>query len=132
MNDVLGAFMPDSPAILSERRKISRKTRLRPSRSTDIICDKCGARMIVKTGRYGRFACPNYPTCKTPSLSLRKARYETSAGSGRHDMRRMRQPDGRPLGTLGQFHACSRYPECKFTKRIDREIGLNAPIAAAR
>ena len=32
---------------------------------SDVICDKCGATMVVKTGRYGKFlACPNYPKCK--------------------------------------------------------------------
>ena len=32
---------------------------------SDVICDKCGANMVIKTGRYGKFlACPNYPTCK--------------------------------------------------------------------
>ena len=36
-----------------------------PAEETDIICDKCGSRMIIKNGRFGRFAaCPNYPTCK--------------------------------------------------------------------
>lgn len=31
----------------------------------DIICDRCGAKMVIKTGRYGEFyACPNYPECK--------------------------------------------------------------------
>lgn len=31
---------------------------------TDIKCEKCGANMIVKMGRYGKFlACPNYPEC---------------------------------------------------------------------
>lgn len=36
-----------------------------PVEETDIICDQCGARMIVKNGRFGKFAaCPNYPTCK--------------------------------------------------------------------
>ena len=36
-----------------------------PVEETDIICEKCGAKMVVKTGRYGKFAaCPNYPDCK--------------------------------------------------------------------
>lgn len=32
---------------------------------SDVICEKCGAKMIVKMGRYGKYlACPNYPNCK--------------------------------------------------------------------
>ncbi len=31
---------------------------------TDIPCDKCGAHMIVRYGKYGKFlGCPNFPEC---------------------------------------------------------------------
>ncbi len=33
--------------------------------SEDVICENCGAKMVIKSGRYGEFyACPNYPNCK--------------------------------------------------------------------
>lgn len=44
---------------------------------TDVKCEKCGANMIVKMGRYGKYlACPNYPDCKTsnPTASFRDRR----------------------------------------------------------
>ena len=32
---------------------------------SDVTCEKCEAKMIVKMGRYGKYlACPNYPNCK--------------------------------------------------------------------
>lgn len=32
---------------------------------SEVTCEKCGAKMIVKMGRYGKYlACPNYPNCK--------------------------------------------------------------------
>ena len=32
---------------------------------SDVKCDKCGAMMVVKFGKFGKFlACPNYPRCK--------------------------------------------------------------------
>lgn len=32
---------------------------------SDVTCEKCGAKMSVKMGRYGKYlACPNYPNCK--------------------------------------------------------------------
>ena len=34
-------------------------------RETDIICDKCGKPMVIRTGRFGEFvACTGYPECK--------------------------------------------------------------------
>ncbi|EJW96163.1 DNA topoisomerase I, partial [gut metagenome] len=35
-----------------------------PDEETDEICEKCGRRMVIKTGRYGKFlACPGFPEC---------------------------------------------------------------------
>ena len=35
-----------------------------PVEESDEVCDVCGRRMVVKTGRFGRFlACPGYPEC---------------------------------------------------------------------
>ena len=32
---------------------------------TDVICEKCGRNMVIKSGRYGKFlACPGFPECK--------------------------------------------------------------------
>ena len=32
---------------------------------TDEVCDKCGSKMVIKWGRYGKFlACSGYPDCK--------------------------------------------------------------------
>ncbi len=32
---------------------------------SDVVCEKCGRNMVVKTGRNGKFlACPGYPKCK--------------------------------------------------------------------
>jgi DNA topoisomerase-1 len=130
MNDVLGAFYAgfsrdlDRAAANIEIDKVEAEPQL-----TDIICDKCGARMIVKTGRYGRFAaCPNYPTCKntkpiTPEGEIQKP--QPAPDGMKCDT------CGSPMvvrsGRWGSFYACSRYPECKFTKRIDRGIGVKCP-----
>lgn len=40
---------------------------------SDVICEKCGAHMIVKMSRYGKYlACPNFPSCKISSLIIRE------------------------------------------------------------
>ena len=44
-------------ALEGERIKI-------PAEETDEICEVCGRKMVVKSGRFGRFlACPGYPEC---------------------------------------------------------------------
>ncbi len=35
-----------------------------PAEETDEVCDVCGRKMVIKTGKFGRFlACPGYPEC---------------------------------------------------------------------
>ena len=39
---------------------------------TDVICEKPGRNMVIKSGRFGKFlACPGFPGAPTPSLSPR-------------------------------------------------------------
>ena len=52
----------------AEKELLDNKENLSTENKTeyeDIICENCGAKMVVKNGRYGEFyACPNYPKCK--------------------------------------------------------------------
>ena len=105
---------------------------------TDIICDKCGSKMVVKNGRFGRFAaCPNYPTCKN-TKPLTKPEEETE------------QKEKKPqivadfkceicggdmvlrTGRYGSFYACANYPKCKFTKQRVKDIGVACPKCGAK
>ena len=56
------------------------KTRKKTSIPTNEICEKCGAGMVIKFGRFGQFlACANYPECKnTREVGSKKS--ETAAG----------------------------------------------------
>ncbi len=36
-----------------------------PEEETDVVCEKCGRKMVIRQGRFGKFlACPGYPECK--------------------------------------------------------------------
>lgn len=115
-----------------------------PVEKTDIICDKCGAQMIVKNGRFGKFAaCPNYPTCKNtkpltpeadPASESATQTAEKKAEATVTDM--VCDKCGAPMvlrnGRYGSFYACSAYPTCKFTKPKTRDIGVACPKCQAK
>jgi len=94
---------------------------------TDEVCDKCGSKMVIKWGRYGKFlACSNYPECKNTR--------QIAGGEGadtpdvHEDVAKEVCPkDGQPMvlkkGRFGPFLACTNYPECKTTKRLVRGEG---------
>ncbi len=36
-----------------------------PVEESDVVCENCGRKMVIKTGKFGKFlACPGYPACK--------------------------------------------------------------------
>jgi len=110
---------------------------------SDEICDKCGAPMIIKMGRYGKFlACSGYPECKnikpmpgsdrdkngqadTEQVKALKAKYAgqkcEKCGS---DM-------AIKVGRFGPFLACTAYPKCKNIKNIAEQnssTGIKCPV----
>lgn len=132
MLDTLREFYGSFSKELTEAEQtVSKETYEVPVEETDIICEKCGSRMIIKNGRYGKFAaCPNYPTCKN-TKQLNKS--GTSDGEEK-------TPEIAPFkcdlcgsdmvvrqGRYGTFYACSKYPECKFTKQKTKSLGVSCP-----
>lgn len=136
MTDVLGRFYDKFKVDLEKAEKsVSKVDYSMPSEETDIICDKCGAKMIVKTGRYGKFAaCPNYPTCKN-TKPLEERASKVTKPSGNAEEQRKCDKCGADMvirsGKYGSFYACSRYPECKNTQKIMNEIGVPCPICGS-
>jgi DNA topoisomerase-1 len=89
---------------------------------TDVKCEKCGAHMIIRWGRNGRFlACSNYPDCKsTKPLPGEEAQLKTN-----EKCEKCGSPMVVKTGRFGRFLACSAYPDCKTTKALT--IGIKCP-----
>ena len=98
---------------------------------TEVPCDKCGRRMVIKWGRNGHFlACPGYPECKNT-----KEFTKDESGSVQVVETQVEETDeicekcGSPMvikrGRFGNFLACSQYPECKTTKPL--KLGIKCP-----
>lgn len=74
---------------------------------TDVVCDKCGAKMVIKVGRFGKFlACPNYPKCRNTKPFVVNAEGKCPKCGG--DMIRKKSKRGY------KFFGCANYPECDF------------------
>ncbi len=87
---------------------------------SDIPCDKCGAMMVYKMGRFGKFlACPNFPECRNtkpivtyveppcPKCGARLLEKSSRKGS--------------------RFYGCERYPECDFVS-WDLPVSERCPV----
>lgn len=74
---------------------------------TDIVCEKCGRKMVVKMGRYGKFiACPGYPECK----NIKKILNETGALCPKCGGKIVKRKSKRSR----IFFGCANYPDCDF------------------
>ncbi len=62
---VLGSFYEVFSKELADAEEALKETRLKvPDEETDEICEVCGRKMVIKSGRFGRFlACPGFPEC---------------------------------------------------------------------
>ena len=83
---------------------------------TDVICDKCGAKMVEREGRFGKFlACPNYPKCKNiKNLKPEVQSIETDIVCEKCGGKMLEKQ-----GKYGKFLGCSNYPKCNNMKKIE-------------
>ncbi len=65
-DELLAEFYSDFEQTLKDAKSEMEGVKLKLKEDeTDIVCEKCGRKMVVKVGRYGKFiACPGYPDCK--------------------------------------------------------------------
>ncbi|MBI5138123.1 MAG: type I DNA topoisomerase [Nitrospirae bacterium] len=109
-------FARDLEAAKAGMRNIKRETV-----PTDIDCDQCGQKMVIRWGRHGRFlACSTYPECKNT-----KEFTEDEGGvriQGDEVVDTPCPACGKPMavktGKFGRFLACTGYPACKTTRPI--------------
>ena len=78
-----------------------------PDEESDEICEKCGRRMVIKTGRYGKFlACPGFPECTNTKRLVKDTGGKCPKCGGR--LLERRSAKGRI------YYGCEKYPECDF------------------
>jgi len=87
---------------------------------TDILCDKCGTRMVVKKSRFGEIlTCPRYPECKNIKNFLRDKDGKIIVIDNGYVLDEKCPECGGELqlkkGKNGLFIGCKNYPKCTFT-----------------
>lgn len=125
---VIADFYNEFSSNLEKKYEEIKKEEIMPIEESKELCDKCGAKMIIKTGRYGKFlACSAYPDCKNikgmakdgekkkeddPKVIEMQKKYEGELCDKCGSSMKVK------LGKYGPFLACSAYPKCKNIKNI--------------
>ena len=103
---VLRSFYPEFEKELTVAEQEIDKVEIRDEVS-DVVCDQCGALMVYKMGRYGKFlACPNFPECRNtkPILTYIDA---PCPKCGKRLLEKVSRKNRK-------FYGCEGYPECDF------------------
>ncbi len=78
-----------------------------PEVESEEICEICGRRMVVKSGRFGKFlACPGYPDCKNTKPIVEETPGVCPTCGGKIILKKSRHNR--------KFYGCANYPTCNF------------------
>ncbi len=107
--DMIRLYYDEFEAPLERAKKEMQGVKIRlKEEETDEICEKCGRKMVVKVGRFGKFlACPGYPECKNTKPLVFKTTAKCPECGGEVIEKKTKR------GT--SFYGCSNYPKCNFS-----------------
>ena len=78
-----------------------------PVEKTKKRCPKCGAELVIRIGRYGKFlACSAFPECKYTAPFLEKTGLRCPECGGELVIKKTKKGK--------QFYGCSHWPKCQF------------------
>ena len=119
--------------LLSKAQKEMRDVK-REEIPTEIVCERCSKNMVIKWGRHGRFlACPGYPQCRNTKEFVQengKVRVVDKTKEVAEDCPECKNSLIIKTGRFGRFLACSKYPDCKFTKSLGTGVHCPQPDCA--
>ena len=79
-----------------------------PLTETDVVCEKCGSKMVIRSSRFGKFlACPNYPQCKNTKPLPEDEVAQPCPKCGAKLLKKISKKGKK-------FYGCSNYPNCDF------------------
>ena len=74
---------------------------------SDVVCEKCGRKMVYKQGRFGKFlACPGFPECRNTKAIVNTIDAKCPKCGGKVIVRKSKK------GVT--FYTCENSPECDF------------------
>ncbi|MDE5946659.1 MAG: type I DNA topoisomerase [Oscillospiraceae bacterium] len=106
--ETLDEFYGDFEETLKKAEKAMEGKKIEvPAEETDIICDKCGRKMVIKYGPYGKFiACPGFPECENTKKIVQETKGTCPVCGKKILIKKSKK--GR------SFYGCEGYPECNF------------------
>ena len=105
---VLEKFYKDFDKELQSAEKKLDGTRIKvPEQESDVVCEKCGRKMVIRSGRFGKFlACPGFPECKNTKPLVTEMPGNCPKCGGKILLRKSAKGN--------KYYACEKGKECGF------------------
>lgn len=104
-HQLVGAYYPRLMKFVERAAKVGGVNYVADEPS-DVVCDKCGEKMVVRYGKFGPFlACPNYPKCKNIKKIVEVVGKCPKCGG---DVSKRISKAGKT------FYGCVNFPNCDF------------------
>lgn len=118
---LLHTFYDGFAGALEQAEKDLDKTRIKiPDEETDVVCEKCGRKMVIKSGRFGKFlACPGFPEC----TNTKPMSEDTGASCPTCGAKVVKKKSARGY----VYYSCETYPTCQFIT-WDKPLKTKCPI----
>lgn len=117
---VLDDFYPPFKKNLDEAEQRIAKIKIKDEES-DVICEKCGRKMVYKLSKFGRFlACPGYPECKNTKAIREGTGVECPKCGGEILVKRSKK------GKV--YYGCEHAPKCDFMVWDEPVKGEKCPL----
>lgn len=121
---VIGEFYQPFHKALDELQAQRKEIKTGLQEKTGEICELCGAPMVIKWSRNGRFlACSAFPECK----NTRPLNAEPTVQTEEKTCPNCGSPMTVKEGRYGKFWACTKYPKCKTTEPFTLNINCPQP-----
>ena len=104
LRDFYGPFIET----LEQAEKNMDGTRIKvPDEETDVVCELCGRKMVIKTGRFGKFlACPGFPECRNTKKIVKETGGICPVCGGKVLAKKSKNGKG--------YYGCEHNPQCQF------------------
>ena len=105
---MLHGFYDDFEKTLSKAEVAMEGKRVKvPDEETDVVCELCGKKMVIKIGRFGKFlACPGFPECRNTKKIVQETKGTCPLCGKKIVLKKSKK--GR------SFYGCDNYPNCNF------------------
>lgn len=132
---IVSEFYGGFHKIILEKQETLKKEDIITEKTSE-KCDMCGAPMIIKFGRFGKFlSCSNYPECKNAKPlgdGMKKADPEVEKKFKDKKCVKCGAPMMVKMGRYGEFLGCSAYPKCKNIESIVKYGDGECPKCGAK